>query len=113
MDFEQFLQRILGRFPTALPKGAEEFDEFAQSILSTYNIPDFPSYRRAIASMIMHLGPTMSHAPKSFFAKSIKKAMANEVAFNKIQQFKREEQELLDKNKPEATTTEPLDVTAA
>lgn len=66
--------------------------------------------------MVMHLGPTTTHVPKMFFAKSIKKAMANEVAFNKIQQLKQEEQDLQKArlaDKPEATTQEPLGDTAA
>lgn len=110
------LSWIRGLFSSRLPLGAEEFDTFCESILSTYDIPPFPSYRRAIASMIMHLGPTTTHVPKMFFAKSIKKAMANEVAFNKIQQFKQEESDLQKSKlaeKTEATTPEPLGVTAA
>jgi hypothetical protein len=107
---------VRGFFPTALPKGSNEFDLFCNSILSIYNIPDFPSYRRTIASLVMHLGPTTTHVPKVFFGRSIRKAMANQVAFDKIQQYKQEEQDLQKARlaeKPEATTSEPLDVTAA
>lgn len=112
MEIKKTIAQIRGLLSTALPKGATEFDSFCDSILSTYDIPNFPSYRRTIASLIMHLGPTTTHVPKVFFARSIRKAMANQVAFDKIQQLKKEEQALLDK-KPEATTSEPLDVTAA
>lgn len=87
------IKKLLGKFPSKLPVGMDELDSFTSDILSTYHLPDKPSYRHAVANMIMHLGPTISHAPKSYFAKSIIKAMANQVAFEKIQQISKEEKE--------------------
>lgn len=57
-----------------------------------------PSYRHAIASMILHLDTLITHKPKRFFAKAIRKSMANQVAFEKIQ---------LLKDKPEAQENPP------
>jgi hypothetical protein len=86
---KSFLKRLRSYLPSALPKGSEEFEAFSSSIISTFGIPDLPSYRHAIATMIMHLDPTVSRKPKVYFARSIQKAMANEVAYQKIQHYKK------------------------
>jgi hypothetical protein len=88
---------LRGFLPKALPKGSLEFDQFTASILETYSIPDLPSYRNAIATMIMHLGPTTSFKSPYYFAVSIKKAMSNQVAYQKIQEYKKLEKELEEK----------------
>lgn len=85
---KKLFSQLRGYFPSALPKGAKEFDVFIESILETYNLPDMPSYRHAVASMIMHLGPQTSTKSKIFFARSIRKAMSNQVAYEKIQELK-------------------------
>ncbi len=68
-----------------------ELTTFSSDVIKTYGLPDDPSYHQAIAAAIMHLGPLTTYAPKRFFAKSIKKAMANHAAFEKIQSLKAEE----------------------
>jgi hypothetical protein len=89
---KKFLNQILGRFPSALPIGTKDFHKFADSIIQTYDIPDLRSYKHAIASMIMHLEPLTIRKPKHYFALSIKKAQANEIAFHVIQTIKEEQQ---------------------
>jgi len=99
---KRLIHRILGRFPSKLPsKGLQDLDDFTTSILTTYDLPDMLSYRNAVATMIMHLGPQESHKPKYYFARSIKKAASNQIAYEKIQQIKKSEQELIDKAKEE------------
>jgi fructosamine-3-kinase len=53
------------------------------------------SYRQAVASGIMHLGMTVDKRSKSYFAKCIKKAMANQIAYENIQLLKQQEQEYI------------------
>ena len=85
-------------FPRPLPYiGMTDFDRYCDMIFNVYGLPDLPSYRQAIASMIMHLSPTTSYQAPFFFAKSVKKAMANQIAYEKIQQLKKEEAEYLKK----------------
>lgn len=92
----RFVKRILsfvrGFFPSQLPVGLESFHKWADSIFDTYNIPNGSTYRHALASMIMHLGPTTHRKSKWFFVASIRKAQANEVAFDVIQTIKEEDQ---------------------
>jgi len=88
---KKFLYRLRGYFPSRLPVGASDFHKFADSVFWTYNLPNLPSYRHAIASMIMHLGPQVESAPKRYFARTIKKAMANQVAYEVIQEIKEQQ----------------------
>lgn len=84
-------KRLQHNFASPLPRTVYDFDSFCDDILEVHGLPDNPSYRQAMASAIMHLGPVTDKAPKVFFAKSVKKAMANHAAFDKIQQLKEAE----------------------
>lgn len=95
---KKIFAKLMGMIPGPLPHlGILSFDEFCNDIFTRYDLPDLPSYRNAIASMIMHLGPTCAYKSKFFFAVSVKKAMANQIAYEKIQQLKKEEAEYLKK----------------
>lgn len=78
-------------FPQSLPKGLTELELFSQSIFKIYKLSDHPSFHHAVATMIMHLGPTTHKKSKRYFAVSIFKTMANQVAYEKIQQIKEAE----------------------
>lgn len=93
--------KLTGFFPSKLPTGAQAFDGFCDSVFSTYTLPDLPSYRGAIATMILHLGPTTSYKPKFYFAKSVRKAQANQVAYEKLQELK-EQAEISEQTREEA-----------
>lgn len=88
-----------GFFPQALPRGGADFEAFANSIFELYDIPNNETYVNAIATMVLHLSPTTSHKSKYFFVRSVRKAMANQVAFDVIdairQKAKQAEVELI------------------
>lgn len=86
-----------------------ELDAFIASVLDTYDLPSLPGYQQAIATMIMHLGPLETHKSKIYFARSIRKAAANQIAYEKIQQLKKEEQESIDKEKAKASESKISD----
>lgn len=77
-----------GFFPKKLPAGRKEFEAFITSICETYDFPDLPSYRQAVATIIMHFGPQTDHVAPRHFAKSIRKSQANQVAYEMIQELK-------------------------
>lgn len=91
---EQLINYLRGFFPEKLPIGMHEFDIFCEDLFATYCIPENDTYRRAVATMIMHLGPTTHKKAKYFFAKSIKKAQANEVAYQIIQDINDKEKQV-------------------
>jgi hypothetical protein len=96
-------KKIRHQFASPLPIGMEAFDAWCEKIFTLYKLPDNPSYRHAIATMIMHLGPTKDKAPLSYFAKSVRKAMSNQIAHFKMKEINeaRDKQDQL-----EATTKE-------
>lgn len=87
----RLLKRLLALFPSPLPVGASALKAFTDDILDSHNIPNNPSYHHAVATMIMHLGPTVHRKPKAYFARAVIKAMANQVAYARIQELKDEE----------------------
>lgn len=89
---------VWGLVPSKLPIGMPALEKFSNEIIDAYSIPNLPSYHHAIASMIMHLGQTQTTVKKSYLAKSIFKAMSNQVCFERIQQIK--EQEKADAEQP-------------
>jgi hypothetical protein len=96
--------KLYGFIPQALPTlGLTEFDHYCEMIFEIYDLPDLPSYRQAIATMIMNLGPTKHMEAPFYFAKSVKKAMANQIAYEKIQQLRKAEKEYLEKTLAEET----------
>ncbi len=85
-------------WPEKLPTTKEEMDRLIDEVLFTADIPSEPLYEHAIASAIMHLGPVTHRKARRYFCKSIRKQIANEKAFEKIQEIK-----AIEKQKQEAT----------
>lgn len=116
---KKLLKKLIGYYPHKLPSGMTEFDAFVKKVFSIYQVEDGPSYRNAIATMIMHLPPTTDRTPLSFFGKSLKKAQANQTAYEIIQNIKKaekEKQELEAKKAQEEQISEavlPVDTTTA
>ncbi len=88
----KFLRFML---PVGLPIGDLAFDDFCTELFQVYQIPDFPSYRNAIATMIMHLGPTKYYKSPFYFCLAVKKAQANQVAYEVTQRIREQEKEKL------------------
>lgn len=84
-------KKFLTFFPSRLPRGRKEFDDFCSSILSIYGMPNEPTYIHAIGTMILHIGPNHSRKSKRFFANSLIKSQANQVSFAVLQEIKEAE----------------------
>lgn len=97
----QQLTKVRNIFPSLLPTTKEEFDVFFSSIFSSYGFPDKDEYKHAISTMVMHLDPTQTMKPKSYFARSIKKAQANQVAYAIIQEINKKQKEEQEKKQNE------------
>lgn len=96
---KKWVIRLLGRFKWKLPEGVEALKIFQDRIFYAYGLPDHPTYRHAIATMVMHLPPTQDRQTLVFFARSIRKAMANQIAYNEMQKINaaQKAQEIADK----------------
>lgn len=101
---KQIAHLFSAQFPSKLPIGMMEFNIFYNSIIGLYSYPDDPSYKQAIATMIMHLGPTVKYKSKAFFSAALHKSMANQIAYGVIDEIRQSEKILKQK---EVTTLDP------
>lgn len=90
--WQSFKLRLLYLFPRSLPRGAKEFDSYCDTLFALYQLPNLQSYKEAIATMILHLSPTTDRKSPLFFVKSVKKAMANQVAYSFLHPPKEDEE---------------------
>ena len=101
-------KKFINLFPTWLPRSAIALEAYTKDLFDTYDLPDMPGYRQAIATMIMHLGPTVALKPKAYFALAVYKAQANEVAYDQILAARKAADEALKaETKPENVTELP------
>jgi hypothetical protein len=106
--FKNIASRALGFFPSPLPQGVAEFNQFVDSIIATYQPPMDPrSVKFVIATLIMRLNPTDAYKSKRYFALSLHKGAAGEVANYVMHLLKQEQAAELkaqqDKQQAEAT----------
>jgi hypothetical protein len=94
--FIYLLKTVLSYFPTSLPRGAEDFDAWSDSIISMAGSPNNDSVKFTLAVMILHLDPSISKKPKQDFVRLLHKAMSNQVVSQIINDLK-------EKQKAEAT----------
>lgn len=87
-EFKRYVKYVRGFFPEALPLNYEWMKNFTDDILFTYSLPDMPSYRQAIGTVVMHLGQQTNHKSKYFFAKTVRKAISNQLAYEMLQELK-------------------------
>ena len=101
--------RIAALYPSKLPQGTSSFNKFYEDIIYAFGFPDNRSYKNALATMIMHLGPTCNRKSRAHFAKAIAKTAANQIAYGVIEEiraaYKAEEEATKLKPSAEATHT--------
>ena len=74
--------------PSPVPVGMSEFDAWSKSIIDVYGFPDNDSIRFALATMIMHSGPTSANVSKHYFSLCVKASMAKQIAGGQFQAMK-------------------------
>lgn len=83
------LKRIRGFFPTSLPQGLAEYNEWIVDFIDTYNPPmEERSVKFVIATLMMRLNPTEAYKPKRYFALCLHKGAAAEVSNFVMRQIK-------------------------
>lgn len=65
-----------------LPVGVTEFNDWASRIINLTNLPqvDPEGMAFALATMVLHLGPTESHKEDAYFVHSLRKSASNQIA---------------------------------
>src|ERR1039458_2900269 len=92
---------LVGFIPARFPIGEAELQTFCTKMFKRYGIPDHESYRHTIATMIMHHSQASAHKTPNAFVSAIRKAQANEVAYQYLMDLK-------DKKKKEQAEAAPL-----
>lgn len=78
----------LSYLPSSLPQSGQAMDIFIADVLELASLPDNSSFRTAIATQIMHIGPDSAKATKRSFIVALRKAVANQLAYEVIQREK-------------------------
>lgn len=113
LKIKQLIAAIAFLVPTKLPQGLEEFNGWADSIISAANVPNNDSVKFALAVQVLHLDSTTASKPKAFFVKALTKAASNQVVSQIIQDLKNKQQEqmkaaqLAEVTAPQATSDGP------
>jgi len=84
--------KLRALFPSAMPIGLAEHKAWADSIISLYDFPDNDSVRFALATMVLHLGPTAAYRSKFYFSIMLKAGAAKQVASAVFQEIKIKQQ---------------------
>ncbi len=110
------LKQLLAYLPSKLPAGKTEMHKFMDEIIEiSGKFADVDSMKFAISSMVLRLDSTASRVSKQYFARSLRKAAANQVVsviLNDIKEAQATAQKLqqealaeADKLQAEATAT--------
>lgn len=86
---KQFPKRIRGLLPMRLPVGVTQWNSFCVWVLSAYGFPDLPSYRQALAQMIMHLPQHVVFKTPRWFAQQIKNGQVKQTAYQVVEDARR------------------------
>lgn len=116
---KKWLNKLLFTLPSRLPVGMIEFKDWADSIVSTYNLPDNDSIRFALATMILHLEsnskievnllvlkliiPTSSWKSKRHFAEMTLKSMSNQISSAVMHDLKDKQKKLEEESAAKAS----------
>ena len=108
----KYFRLICNFFPSRVPQGVEEHTAWATSIIEDYGFPENDSVRFALATMVMHLGPTAAYRSKFYFALLVKAGAAKQVASQVFHDIKARQQDELRKQQ-EATAQAQADTVAS
>lgn len=90
-----------------LPVGMTEFEEWSDRIISGTLLPAEPeSQKFALATMLMHLSPTIDHECDGYFIKSLRKSAVNQIAHAKMTEIRDIAKARLAKEEAEKTVEE-------
>lgn len=91
---KRLVNLLLSYLPTALPVGLTEFHVWADSVIDLAGqFADSDSMKWALASQVLHLDHKLAYKSKNYFVNCLRKAAANQVVSQAIQDIKDKQQE--------------------
>lgn len=86
---KKYFALLRAHLPSTLPhQNKDEFEAWLTTLFALFNLPDSPNYRQAVAASVMQLPATQSKMPKAYFARVIRKSMANQIAYWVIEEVR-------------------------
>ena len=82
LKLKRLLFQFLGLFPSKLPQGMTEFNEYVDSIIANYDLPtlDRKSIVWGISATILRLGETAAYKSKHYFVLILRAGAAKQIA---------------------------------
>lgn len=71
-----------------LPISRKELEIFIEDLIFDFQLPDTDQTKGMICQEIMHMGRTVSKAPRSIFASAVRKQLANDAAYPMIEELR-------------------------
>ena len=89
---KRLVNKLLGFIPTKTPVGAAEFEEWANSIIFTYQpAADDKSVKFVLSGMLMRLEQTEHKKSKYYFARCLHRAASGQVGAYVMEEIKNEQ----------------------
>jgi hypothetical protein len=99
--FQKTVERIRARFPENLPRNSATMDKFADAVLSIYDLPNTPDYKRAVIKAVHGLSQSTHRAPKYIFYTHMARFEVMRAAVTKVTEIEKLEKQAATP-KPEA-----------
>ena len=77
--------------PTPLPQSDAGFADFARDVLGLAGLPVNDSFVNALATQVLHLGPTTAIKSKRYFVLGLRAAVAKQCAYNSCEDIRQRE----------------------
>jgi len=88
--------KLTSYFETNLPVGMTEFHDWAEKIIKlTGPLADVASMKYVLANQVLGLRPEVSKVPLNYFVKTLRKAAANQITSQDVQDIRAAQQEAL------------------
>lgn len=85
------VKTVASHIPTNLPQNEAAFQVWMSEVLELASLPENDSFANALATQVLHLGPTVSAKPKAYFVSGLKGAVARQCAYNVIEDIRQRE----------------------
>lgn len=85
------LRTVASYIPTDLPQTDAAFQAWMSDVLNLAKLPENDSFANALATQVLHLGPTVSSKPKAYFVSGLKAAVSKQAAYSVVEDIRRRE----------------------
>jgi hypothetical protein len=85
------IQYTAALFPSALPQTNAAYEAWADDVLALASLPLNDSFKQALATQVLHLGPTTAYKSKFYFILGLKAAVSKQAAYGVVDAIRQKE----------------------